>query len=91
MANVEITHPVYGTRVVDESRVERKLRVGWARGAEVVPEEVDASMKAVLEQVGDDPEKARAALAAEQSRTSPRQTLVTALLRVIESAQSPEA
>jgi hypothetical protein len=82
---VQITHPRYGTRVVDEAQVERKLRVGWTRGPEVVPEVVDEAMNTVLASVGDDPVKAREALAAEQSRTAPRKSLVTALVRVIES------
>lgn len=84
MASVEITHPVYGTRTVDEAQVEYKLRVGWKRGAEVVPEPVDASVADVLAHVGEDPEKAREALAAEQSRTTPRKSLVTALVRLAE-------
>jgi hypothetical protein len=41
--------------------------------------------------VGDDPDKAREALAAEQSRHNPRKGLVAALVRVIEADQSAAA
>ncbi len=85
MAVRTMTHPIYGERQVEDRQVASYERTGWTAGAEVVPETVDQSMKAVLAEVGDDPAKAREALRAEQSRTSPRTSLVTALARVAES------
>ncbi len=84
MPPVEITHPVYGTRTVAESQVDYKLRTGWSKGGEVAPEEVAGSVADVLDKVGDDSEKARVALVAEQSRNKPRTSLVTALARIAE-------
>lgn len=46
----------------------------------------EATVQAVLGNVGDDPGKARAALDAEQAKDRPRSTLVDALSKVIESA-----
>jgi hypothetical protein len=43
---------------------------------------VDAPVKAVLEQVGDDPVRARVALEAEQGKEQPRSTLVDPLAKV---------
>jgi hypothetical protein len=88
---VEMKHPTFGARTVDDARVTAYERKGWKAGAEVVPEPVDRTRDQVLADVGEDAEKAREALAAEQSRHNPRKGLVAALVRVIESAQSPAA
>lgn len=82
---LKMTHPTYGTRTVNDEQADAYLRVGWAEGAEVAPEVVDASVAEVLAQVGDDPQKAAVALAAETSRPHPRSTLVAALTRTAES------
>jgi hypothetical protein len=84
---VEMKHPSFGTRTVEDRQVAAYERTGWTAGAEVVPETVDRTRDQVLADVGDDPEKAREALAAEQSRHNPRKGLVAALVRVVESAQ----
>jgi hypothetical protein len=88
---VEMKHPTFGVRTVADEQVTAYERTGWKAGAEVVPEPVDRSRDQVLADVGEDPEKAREALAAEQSRHNPRKGLVAALVRVVESAQSPAA
>lgn len=90
MAEHRVTHPTLGERVVDDRQLVSYQRTGWSKAGEVVPEAVDAAMDTVLADVGDDPVKAREALAAEQSRTAPRKSLVTALVRVIESADTKE-
>jgi hypothetical protein len=82
---VKMTHPNWGARTVSAEQVERYERVGWSQDSEAVPEVVEATVRDVLSQVGDDPQKARVALQAEQSRTSPRMSLVTALARIAES------
>jgi hypothetical protein len=88
---VQMTHPTFGTRTVDDARVTDYERKGWKAGAEVVPEPVDRNRDKVVADVGDDPDKAREALAAEQSRHNPRKGLVAALVRVIEADQSAAA
>lgn len=81
---IQMSHPTYGTRTVrDEQRVAYE-RTGWEAGAEVVPEPVDGSVDEILAAVGEDPEKARDALLAEQARSKPRKSLVTALVRIAE-------
>lgn len=84
----QMTHELFGSREVAEEQVERYERLGWTAGAEVVPEPVATSRDQILADVGDDPDRAREALAAEQSRPHPRSTLVAALVRVIESADT---
>lgn len=86
---VRMTHPTFGERIVADDRSAAYERVGWTSGAEVVPEPVDRTRDAVLAEVGDDPDKAREALDAEQSRHNPRKGLIAALVRVIESSTSP--
>lgn len=90
---VQMTHPTFGTRTVADEQVVGYERTGWKAGKEVVPEPVDGSRDQVLAEVGEDPDRAREALAAEQSRHNPRKGLVAALVRVIESgtAQSDDS
>lgn len=86
-----MTHDLFGTREVADGQVDRYERTGWKAGAEVVPVPVASNRDQILADVGDDPEKAREALTAEQSRPHPRSTLVAALVRVIESDTAQEA
>lgn len=86
-----MTHELFGTREVADEQIERYERLGWKAGAEVVPDTVARSRDQILADVGEDPEKAREALVAEQSRPNPRSTLVAALVRVIESDTAQEA
>ena len=90
MPPVEMTHEQFGTRTVKDEQVQSYENHGWSRGAEVAPPVVDASVQEVLDSVGDNPAAAREALEAEQSRPSPRKTLVTALVRLIDDPD-PEA
>lgn len=85
MPPVEMSHDLFGSRTVADGQVVAYERTGWKAGKEVVPETVDRSRDQILADVGEDPEKAREALAAEQSRHNPRKGLVAALVRVIES------
>lgn len=50
----------------------------------------DATVEEVLADVGDDPDKAGAALALEHARAKPRKTLLDALNAIIEAADSGE-
>lgn len=60
--------------------------------AEAVAEDVeDHTIKEVLDEVGDDPVKAQAALDAENATEKPRKTLVAALTKVAETAPDPDA
>ena len=82
---IRVKHEKFGERVVrDDQRAVYEADPGWKVLAEVAPPEVDASMKQVLADVGDDPVAARSALEAEQSRSNPRTSLVTALVRIAE-------
>ena len=87
MPPVEMSHERFGTRVVKDEQVPTYLNKGWTQGPAVTPELVAASVKDVLDRVGDDRDAARAALEAEQSRPNPRPTLVTALVRLIDDPE----
>lgn len=89
--DVTMTHPIYGTRTAKDRQVESYLRTGWKQSGEVTPVAVDATIADVLAQVGDDRAKALQALDAEQSRTSPRTSLVTALSRIAEQPETQES
>lgn len=84
---VRLTHPVWGERTEPDRLRVAYENVGWSAAGEVVPAEVDKPMQDVLADVGDDVGRAQAALAAEQGREKPRQTLVTALARVIDKQE----
>lgn len=62
------------------------LSQGWPEGSAKEP-----TVAEILEAVGDDPELAAEALAAEQLRPSPRKGLVKKLEAVIEAAQTSPA
>lgn len=60
--------------------------------AEHIAEDVeDHTIKEVLDEVGDDPVKAQAALEAEEAAEKPRKTLLAALTKVLEAAPDPDA
>lgn len=82
---VQMSHDLYGTRTVTDEQVPRYTNLGWTKGGEVAPESVEGTVAEILADVGDDPQAASAALAAEQSRSTPRTSLVTALTRIAES------
>ena len=88
MAQHEMTHPTYGTRVVEDRQVDSYLNTGWTQDGEVTPDVVDGPVRAILDAVGDDRGRALEALTAEQSRPSPRSSLVTALARIAEPADT---
>lgn len=88
---VQMSHPRYGTRTVRDEQVSDYANLGWSEGAEVAPDVVDGTVAEVLADVADDPAKARAALAAEQSRPHPRTSLVTALARIAEPTENQES
>lgn len=60
--------------------------------ADVLADEVpDHTVKEIVDEVGDDPVKAQAALEAEQATDAPRKTLVAALTKVLEATPDPDA
>lgn len=91
MPPVEMTHELFGSRTVADEQVAVYERTGWKAGKEVVPVPVDATRDQILADVGENPEKAREALTAEQSRHNPRKGLVAALVRVIESGTATQS
>lgn len=54
------------------------------------PELVAGSVKSVLDEVGSDPVRARAAIIAEESKDKPRSTLVTQLQAIVDAAPPSE-
>ena len=79
---VRMTHEKYGSRDVDESQVAAYERTRWTKADEAPAAAAEETVDEVLARVGDDPEAAAAALEAEQARSKPRTTLVTALQRI---------
>lgn len=83
---------VYGARVLQ--RQESGAVDGWYVDDEWEQLQADRARVAdgkvpeVLDAVGDDPVKARAALLAEQSSASPRSTLIAGLQRVIDAHET---
>lgn len=86
----EMSHPRYGTRTIAEQQRQSYENTGWTEGPAATPDVVAGSVEDVLAAVGNDPQKAAEALAAEQSRTKPRTTLVTALERIAETPENQE-
>lgn len=87
---------------VDESRSLEEMRTAEVRAeteqaaaesaADALAGEVDDhTVKEVLDEVGDDPVKAQAALDAEQGTEKPRKSLIAALNKVLEAAPDPAA
>lgn len=87
---VRMTHPRYGTRTVKDEQATSYLNLGWSEDGEVAPDLVAGSIADVEKRVGDSPQLARQALAAEQERSKPRTSLVTALARIAEPNTTSE-
>jgi hypothetical protein len=84
-----------GWEAVSESRTLSDAH-DQAVAADVAVEELavevpDLTVKQVLDEVGDDPEKAAAALEAEQGRTKPRASLVARLKKIVAAAGDVDA
>lgn len=86
----EMSHPRYGTRTITAQQRQSYQNTGWTEGPAPTPDVVAGPVEDVLAAVGNDPAKACEALTAEQSRTKPRTTLVTALERIAETPENQE-
>lgn len=78
-----------GTRIDSVSDWDLADELAGRRRADQAPDPSAGNVQDVLDQVGDDPEKARAALDAEQASDKPRVTLV-AKLEAIAGPAEPE-
>ena len=78
---MKLINPATGrTNEVTDRAARVHKRFGWVEATET-PAVDELTVDQVLDEVGDDPAKAAAALAAEQGREHPRSTLVDALTR----------
>lgn len=69
----------YGTAQQERADAEAAAALAAETATAVIEQPEEQTVAAVLAEVGDDPEKARTALEAEQSRDKPRKTLIDKL------------
>lgn len=78
-----------GDRIDGVSDYDLAAELAGERRAEQMPDPTDGTVQTVLDQVGDDPVAAQAALEAEQAKDNPRVTLVAKLEAIAATAPPP--